>query len=194
MNIPQKIQAGTTAVWADSATVDVFGAAVDSSTHTLTYYLRTNTAGEGVTASGAANGAGWLTTLSAAVTTGMDAGTWYFQAVATKVSDGSIIELGRGSVTVEASLVYSGTPGAFDGRSQAEQDLAAVQSAIRAIVTGGAVSEYRIGTRSLKKYDLSELMSLESQLKAEVAREKKAEMIANGLGNPHNLFVRFGNA
>jgi hypothetical protein len=31
----------------------------------------------------------------------------------------------------------------------------------------------------------------ESQLKAEVVRERKANMIANGLGNPHNLFVRF---
>ena len=31
----------------------------------------------------------------------------------------------------------------------------------------------------------------QSQLKAEVVRERKANMIANGLGNPHNLFVRF---
>jgi len=31
----------------------------------------------------------------------------------------------------------------------------------------------------------------ESQLKAIVVREKKASLIAQGLGNPHNLFVRF---
>jgi predicted GIY-YIG superfamily endonuclease len=34
-------------------------------------------------------------------------------------------------------------------------------------------------------------MERESRLKAEVKREQKAALIANGLGNPHNLFVRF---
>ena len=95
-------------------------------------------------------------------------------------------------MTLVASLA-SGTPVAFDGRSQAQKDLEAVQAAIRTIISGGAVAEYRIGTRSLKKYELSELLTLESRLKAEVVREKKAEMIANGLGNPSSLFVRFGN-
>lgn len=193
MNIPQKIQAGTTAIWVDDATVDIFGNAVDNSTHSLTYYLRTNTATEGVTAVGATYQSGWKTTLDTATTTGMNAGVWYFQTVAVNLSDSSVLELGRGSFSVEASLTYSGTPGAFDGRSQAQIDLDAVQAAIRAIISGGAVAEYRIGTRSLKKYELSELLALESRLKAEVVREKKAEMIANGLGNPSSLFVRFGN-
>jgi hypothetical protein len=193
VNIPQKIQAGTTAIWVDDATVDIFGAAVDNTTYSLTYYLRANTAGEGVTVASVAYESGWKTTLVAATTSGMDAGTWYFQAVATKLSDASVLELGRGSFTVEASLTYSGTPGAFDGRSQAQKDLEAVQAAIRTIISGGGVSEYRIGNRSLKKYDLTELLALESRLKADVVREKKAEMIANGLGNPTSLFVRFGN-
>lgn len=193
MNIPQKIQAGTTAIWVDDATVDIFGNAVDNSTHSLTYYLRSNTAGEGVTVVAVAYQSGWKTALNAAITTGMDAGAWYFQAVAVNLSDSSVLELGRGSFSVEASLTYSGTPGAFDGRSQAQKDLDAVQAAIRAIISGGAVAEYRIGTRSIKKYELSELLALESRLKAEVVREKKAEMIANGLGNPSSLFVRFGN-
>ena len=193
MNIPQKIQAGTTAIWVDDATVDIFGAAVDNTTYSLTYYLRANTAGEGVTIASVAYESGWKTTLAAATTSAMDAGTWYFQAVATKLSDASVLELGRGSFTVEVSLAYAGTPGAFDGRSQAQKDLEAVQAAIRAIISGGGVSEYRIGNRSLKKYDLTELLALESRLKADVVREKKAEMIANGLGNPTSLFVRFGN-
>jgi hypothetical protein len=38
---------------------------------------------------------------------------------------------------------------------------------------------------------LNQLIELESKLKAELIREQKAELIANGLGNPHNLFVRF---
>jgi len=92
---------------------------------------------------------------------------------------------------VLAALEYSGTPGAFDGRTQAEQDLAAVQASIRALINGGAVKQYSIGNRSLTKYDLKDLIMLESQLKAQVKREQAAQLAANGLGNPHNLFVRF---
>lgn len=191
MNIPQTIQAGTTAVWVDDPTVDVFGNAVNNSTHSLTYYLRANAAGEGVTANGVAYNSGWQTTLAVSTTTSMDAGTWYFQAVATNLSDSTVIELGRGSFTVDPALSYSGTPGAYDGRSQIQKDLDAVQAAIRTIISGGAVSEYRIGNRNLKRFDLTELMQLESRLKAQLAREKKAEMIANNLGDPHKLYVRF---
>ena len=67
----------------------------------------------------------------------------------------------------------------------------AVQAAIRTIVAGGVAKEYTIGNRSLKKYDMADLLQLESKLKAEVKREQMADLIANGLGNPHNLFVRF---
>jgi hypothetical protein len=72
-----------------------------------------------------------------------------------------------------------------------QQDLAAVQAAIRAMVSGGAVAEYTIGTRRLKKMELTDLLQLEGKLKAEVKREQAAALMANGLGNPFNLFVRF---
>jgi hypothetical protein len=58
-------------------------------------------------------------------------------------------------------------------------------------VAGGVAKEYTIGNRNLKKYDMADLLQLESKLKAEVKREQMADLIANGLGNPHNLFVRF---
>ena len=90
-----------------------------------------------------------------------------------------------------AALSYSGTPAALDGRSQAQKDLDAVQAAIRTIVAGGVVRQYTIGNRSLSKYDLTDLLALETKLKADVNREQKAQLIANGLGNPFNLFVRF---
>jgi hypothetical protein len=66
-----------------------------------------------------------------------------------------------------------------------------VQAAIRSIISGGAVAEYTIGSRRLKKMEMADLLALESKLKAEVKREQAAAMVANGLGNPHNLFVRF---
>jgi hypothetical protein len=192
VQIPSKIRAGDTVVWKDDPSVDVFGAPIDSSTHTLTYYLRTNVNHEGATAVGVADGSGWRLTLSAATSAGFDAGTWYFQAVATAVAGGAKTTLGTGQIEVLPSLSYAGTPGAFDGRSQAQKDLESVQAAIRSLMSGGAVQEYRIGIRSLKRYDIAELLALESRLKAEVAREQKAALIANGLGNPHSLYVRFG--
>ena len=189
MNIPTTIRAGDTVKWRDDASVDVFGNEITSSDWTLKYYLRTNTASEGATSTGSAYGTGWEFTLSASTTADFDAGNWYWTAVATK--DSEVITLGNGSLTVEAALTYSGTPGAYDGRTQAQKDLDAVQAAIRAIVDGGVVQEYRIGTRNLKKYDLADLLQLEGKLKAEVKREQQAELIANGLGNPRNMFVRF---
>ena len=189
MNIPSEIRAGDTIQWRDGPGADNLGNAISSSDYTLTYYLRTNTASEGATVVGTAYGTGWEFTVAAGTSTGFDAGQWFWQAVATKT--GSTVTMGSGQLTVLRSLSYSGTPGAIDGRSQAQQDLAAVQAAIRAIVAGGVVKEYTIGNRNLKKYDMADLLQLEAKLKAEVKREQMADLIANGLGNPHNLFVRF---
>ena len=189
MNIPSEIRAGDTIQWRDVAGADNLGNAISSSDYTLTYYLRTNTASEGATVVGTAYGTGWEFTVAAGTSTGFDAGQWFFQAVATKT--GSTVTMGSGQLTVLRSLSYSGTPGAVDGRSQAQQDLDAVQAAIRAMISGGAVAEYSIGTRRLKKMEMADLLQLEGKLKAEVKREQMADLIANGLGNPHNLFVRF---
>jgi len=183
------------AVWVDAETVDVFGDAVTSSTHSLVYYLRLNTQSEGVTAAAVAYQSGWKTTLTAAVSGSMLADpNWFFQAVLTKTSDSTVQEYSRGQIEVRPSLAYTGTPGAFDGRTQAQKDLDAVKAAIRSIVAGGAVSEYKIGSRNLKRYDLSELLELESRLKSIVAKENKAKLIASGLGDPHNLYVRFNRS
>ena len=183
------------AVWVDAETVDVFGDAVTSSTHSLVYYFRLNAAAEGVTATAVAYNSGWKTTLSSAVSGSMLANpNWFFQAVLTKTGDNTVQEYSRGQIEVRPSLSYTGTPGAFDGRTQAQKDLDAVKAAIRPIVSGGAVSEYRIGSRNLKRYDLSELLELESRLKSIVAKENKAKLIASGLGDPHNLYVRFNRS
>jgi hypothetical protein len=189
VNIPSEIRAGDTIQWRDVAGVDNLGNEITSSDYTLTYYLRFNAASEGATVVGSAYGTGWQFSIAAATSVNFDAGTWYWQAVATKT--GSTITLGSGQSTVLAALSYSGTPAALDGRSQAQKDLDAVQAAIRTIVAGGVAKEYTIGNRSLKKYDLTDLLALETKLKADVNREQKAQLIANNLGNPFNLFVRF---
>ena len=54
------------------------------------------------------------------------------------------------------------------------------------------VIEYTIGNRSLKKEPMAALLELQSRYQLIVSRERRAQQIANGLGNPQRLGVRFG--
>ena len=196
MNIPAQIRAGDTVTWRDEATRDTLGNSIDGSNHGLIYYLRTNHNHQGatvagVTVPGTPSGTGWTFTIAKATTDGFVADVWYWQAVATATVGGAVTTIGAGQMTVLPGLDYTGQPSAFDGRTQAQKDLDAVQAAMRAIVSGGAVAEYSIGSRRLKKMEMADLIQLEAKLKAEVKREQAATMVANGLGSPHNLFVRF---
>jgi len=189
VNIPTKFRAGDTVKWRDDPTTDVFGNEISSAAWSLKYFLRTDKATEGHISTGSAYLSGWEFTITATDSALFDSGTWYFQAIAEKGSEK--ITLGLGQLEVSPTLEYSGNPLAFDGRSQAKKDLDAVQKAIRTLLAGGAVQEYKIGNRNLKRYDLAELIQLEGRLKAEVKREQQADLMANGLGNPRNMFVRF---
>jgi len=53
------------------------------------------------------------------------------------------------------------------------------------------VQEYQIGGRMLKRYKMIELLQLRDSLRNEVAMERKAEKIRQGLGNPGLAKVRF---
>jgi hypothetical protein len=188
MGLPATIRAGDTLEWVELPGVDSMGDAVDSTSWTLAVYFRKGTAGATATGAARADG-GWDLTLTATQTGALAVGRWDWQALATNGSAKATLR--TGSLTVEASLAYSGTPASFDGRSQAEQDLEAVQAAIRALVVRGA-QQYSIGSRSYTAMDVGKLMERESHLKGVVAREKAADRIAAGLGDPRNLFVRFG--
>ena len=188
MPIPSLFRSGDTVRWRDPGGLNWLNESVTSADYTCKYYLRANASGEAKEIVGTAYNDGWEFVITSASTSTMDAGNWWFQARATKTGDE--VTLYEGQIEVKAQLTYTGTPGAYDGRTQAQIDLDSVQAAIRTIVSDKAKS-YSIGGRSFTRLDLSELRERESQLKAEVVRERKANMIANGLGNPHNLFVRF---
>ena len=193
MTFPQKVIAGDFVQWRIPASQDVFGNSISSPDWSVVYYLRTNTSAEGATVNSSAYNYGFQFSIPAATTANFDAGNWFYQAVANK-SGQETQTIYRGSFEVFATQSYSGTPAAYDGRSQVEKDLDVIQAAIRTIISGGAIQEYKIGTRTAKKYELSELIMLEARYKAELVREKQAEMIANGLGNPRATFVRFNEA
>ena len=189
ISVPEIIYAGDTVIFDVPAFTDSIGTSITSGTYTLTWYARTNTALEGATITGVAESDGWRITVPSSTTTNFDAGLWTWQAIATY---GSLqYTAGRGQFTVKATLGYTGDPAAFDDRSRAEIDLEKVEAAIRTLAEGGVVQEYTIGNRSLKRYKMSELLQLRDTLKAEVDRERRAEKIRQGLGNPGVTRVRF---
>lgn len=187
--VPDTIYAGDTVIFDVPEFTDPVGNSIDSGTYTLVWYARTNTASEGATVTGVAEGTGWRVTVPSSTTGGFDAGLWTWQAIATT---GSVqYTAGRGQFTVKATLEYSGDPTAFDDRSRAQIDLDYVEAAIRTLAQGGVVQEYTIGGRSLKRYKMAELLQLRDALKAEVDRERRAEKVKQGLGNPGVTRVRF---
>lgn len=185
MNIPTELVSGDSITWLDSATVDNLGNSVDSTSWTLAYAIKGNS---NLTVTSTSSGSGWTTTITAAQSAPLSAGSYFWHAYVT--SGSNRITLGQGTITIKANIAAIGSTG-FDGRSQIKQDLDAVQSAIRSIIKGGAVVQYTIGNRSLTKMRMAELIELESKLKVDLAREEKAAKIAQGLGDPKNLFVRF---
>lgn len=189
MGIPTSMRAGDTIKWRDAESTDVLGNVISSSSWTLTYFLRSNAASEALTVVGQAYGKGWELVISAATSAAFETGRWYWQAVASAGSEKAT--LGSGQFDVLPSLAYTGTAAAFDGRSQARKDLEACQAAIRSLMVGGAVQEYKIGNRNLRRFDLPDLIALESKLKADVVRAERAEKISAGLGDPHKMYVRF---
>lgn len=179
MNIPKEIFKGDSATWEDSPTSDRLGGAIDS-TWTLKYVIGTAP----VTLTATANGTGWSTTISKTNSDALGAGDHYWQAYA---ETGTRREsLGSGRLTIRPAAAASIT-----GKSQTQQDLEAVQLAMRTMIVGGAVQEYSIGGRSLRKISMADLLELESRLKSRLARERTADDVANGLGNPGNLYTRF---
>ena len=193
MTFPTTIRAGDYVQWRIPASQDKFGNSISSPDWSVIYYLRTNLGPLGATVNSSAYNDGFQFTIASNVTETFVAGDWFYQAVANK-SGNEKQTIYTGQFEVLEGLAYSGTPSSFDGRSQVEKDLETIQTAIRNIISGGVVQEYKIGTRSAKKYELKELLMLESRYKAELVREKQAEMIANGLGNPRATFVRFKGA
>lgn len=189
MNIPPIIVQGDSVTWRDVPTTDNLGNTITSADWTLTYHFGGPTA---ISAVATASDDGWQVSLTSSITAAMLAtetgdANYYWQAAATKGSEK--ITVGTGTLTIQQSLANA--VAGYDGRTRAEQDLTAVEAEIRARISGGATVEYSIGTRRLRKEPLSALMELQSRLKLIVAKERQAQSIANGLGDPRNVYVRF---
>lgn len=189
MNIPPTLAAGDSASWKDTSFRASDGRTVSSSGYSLSYSLRGGTIG--VDLASTPDGAGWVTSVttaqSAALNTSANSVTWYWQAYASKA--GERVLAGEGTLSVKPN--FAGLSGVFDGRSPAERDLEAVKAEISSRISGGATLEYSIGSRNLKKEPIAALMALQDRLQMTVNRQKAAQRIANGQGNPGKVLVRF---
>ena len=184
MKIPSTLISGDSVVWRDDPTVDSLGNAVTSATHTLTYALRGATV---LTVTGVAYNGGWETQITAAQSGQLTASEYGWQAYATAGIER--LTIGVGKLLILPNLSTQTAP--YEARSQTKIDLDAVEAAIRAMISNNAVQEYSIGNRPIKKMTLTDLTTLRSELRYQLAIERRTELIANGQGDPHSLFVRF---
>ena len=191
MLFPSKIRAGDFIQWKLNATNDVYGNPISSPDWTVSYFLRTNKSKVGTSVQSTADGDDFKFEIPSSTTVQFSQGDWFYQAVASK-SGNQKQTIATGKFTVLPSLEFTGTtPRPFDGRSDTRKTLDLINKAIDDMVANGGVQEYKIGTRSAKKYELGELYILRTKYLAQLRLEEQAETMANGLGNPRAMFVRF---
>lgn len=194
--IPSKITPGDTVIWRDSnlrGADPLTGKLGDylPSTHKILWSLR---GASSLDAESIADGNDFLTTITQLQSSGLVAGTYFWQAYIQNLPTEEApaiarLTIGMGQLEVVPGLSFVSAP--HDGRSDTQQMLDAINEAIKARASGGAVQEYSIKGRSLKYAPITELIALRNQLKMEVSREKAASSIAQGLGDPRRLFVRW---
>lgn len=189
--LPSKFTAGDSFSWNHAATTDYLGTNIRSDDGwSLVYNFRGNKSGATLELTGVADGSGgWDFTMSADDSELFaDLSLVYWGAKASKSTDRRTLASGSVAVEVDLSAVSS-VP--YDGSSQAEKDLLAVRAAMRAMISGGAVQDYSVAGRSVRKMQMSDLILLESKLKVEVQREKQAASVARGDTPKSSLYVRF---
>lgn len=188
MNIPLKLAQNDSATWRDNSTVDNLGNPITPAEWTLKYAIRGPVT---LDLTATVDGDSWSTNLTLVNSATLTPGLYFWQAfvVDDPVTPTKRVTLSSGQIEITTDL--NTASGVFDGRSQAEKDLAAVDAAITAIASGGMVQRYTIANRSVDKMPMDDLIKLRSLLKYRVSQEKRLESIKNGLGDPRNLSVRF---
>lgn len=187
MTIPANLTAGDSASWTDDPFVASDGTPLDSSKYTLKYELRGT--GTPLTLTAVVQGTGWKTSITTVQSAALLAGVWFW--VVTLTATGERITVARGEVNVEADVAAVVSP-TYDGRSTAEKALSDAELSLANLhASGKKTKKYTIGTRNAEYYTAPELIAAISYWRIRVGNERAAKSIADGLGNPKNLMVRF---
>jgi hypothetical protein len=124
-------------------------------------------------------------TLSSAQTGAWCDGIYSWQLTALKAPDQ--VTVAQGSLTVKKSL-FGKSP--FDPRSQARRSLDNINAVLENRASS-ATLEYQIAGRQLKYIPVTDLITLQSKLRLDVAKEQQANDVLSGLPyTPHGRTIR----
>lgn len=136
-----------------------------------------NGAGKSVTVALAlgTDGADWMTTLTAADTTGYPLGVYAWEAIATRGSEVRLFATGR--LTVQPSVAAGDATA--DGQTWAEKALAAVETALLSASGSGEITVSVEGFNTTFESRL-ELLQYRGRLRHEVDQERRAARTGRG--------------
>lgn len=187
MNIFTTLMQGDTATWVDDPVTLADNRVADATGWVLKYALRGPV---GLDLTAVAAGASWSTTLGSAASLALTPGTYAWAAFITK--DAERITIGQGSALISINFATLPVEAAYDSRSVAKRALDACEAAMATFkATGGLVKKYEIAGRSMEYQSFEELQAAHSFWQAKVLAEETKAAIANGQGNPRNMYTRF---
>jgi hypothetical protein len=176
INFPSLITAGDDVKFSSSL------ADYTSATHTLSFAIAGSVA---IASTTVTEGTGWLTTITAAST---NVAPGDFAWAATLVDGtGKRLTVQNGRTKILPKLAGQTS---YDPRSENEKTLAAIKAAISRCATGGGITQISFGDRS-QTVDLTTLIELENRYQNLVNNEVKQRRMAEGLGDPFKVWVRF---
>lgn len=152
-----------------------FDCYASSGGYSIIYYLRGQSGG--IDIGGADDDGGFIFTITSSQSANLATGNYSYQAFAIKNADKFLVS--EGTLQIKAGLSTIAQNAAFDNRTQAEKDLAAV----REMISGKAskdVQRYTINNRQLDKIPIPDLIALETRLVERVRQEKRAARLKKG--------------
>lgn len=187
MSIPASIRQGDSANWFDDPYTDASGKRYDSSAYTLTTIIAGPIPAP-ISLVATANGLGWKTALDTTTSATLVAGQYWWECVLTRT--GERVTIGTGELQVLTNLALAGAN--YDGRTLAEKALSDAEAALANFrASHGRTKQYTIGSRTMQFDSAAEILQEISYWRIRVDNERSASLIAQGLGNPRKLFVRF---
>lgn len=137
---------------------------------------------------GVASGDTHTATVAAATSAGYTPGEYRWRLVVTAAGVRKTAESGYLDVLRDPAAV-----GNVDFRSTARVVLDHIDAYLRD-PTNLTAASYSLGGRSLSRWSRSELLAERDKWQAEARNEEAADRMAQGLGNPRRLYVRFDRA
>lgn len=178
---PQVIRSGNTVKW--RKTLSDFPA---NDGWALTYILTLQSDySKRLSKAAVQDGADFVTTLSAAETAALSAGTYNLFGAVSKSGERYDVFAGTLELKLDPAALLTG-----DHRSDTKRKLDAIEAAIEGKATVDQLS-LSINGRSITRYSLAEMLTLRDRLKADYQKELQAEQFGRTGINPRRVGVRF---